>query len=238
MGRRNLSALIGALAVLGSIAGAAAQKGGSAPLADLERRLEANADDLATANVYRRAVIESGEFDRAIRFFGKLVEAHPRAANAYLNYGFVYVDKIPTAGAITQVILANSALTNFTRAIDLSPSWIGFYTRGVSYLFWPKIFGRVPLGLRDLEKALEIQRAGPRRPYHARTFVALGDGYWKADDPQRARDLWREGLNQFPGHKPLEARLAADAAALAAIIERAFDPALRVDTDLSALWSE
>ena len=29
----------------------------------------------------------------------------PNAANAYLNYGFAYVNKIPAAGAITQVIL-------------------------------------------------------------------------------------------------------------------------------------
>jgi len=233
MGPRSLRAL--SLAILASIA--AAQK---APptLSDLEHRLGANADDIATANAYRRAIIDAGDYDRAIGFFGRLVEAHPNAANAYLNFGFAYVDKIPAAGAITQVILANSALTNFTRAIDLKPSWIGFYTRGVSYLFWPKIFGRVPLGLRDLEKALEIQRAEPKRPYHVRTFVALGDGYWKADDPQRARSVWRDGLTQFPGHAPLERRLGADSAALATIIERAFDPATRVDTDLSALWSE
>ena len=236
MGRRSLSTVTWAF--LAAIAVAGAQNGGPSRMSDLERRLEANADDIAIANDYRRAIIESGDYDRAIQFFGRLVEAHPTAANAYLNFGFVYVDKIPTAGAITQVILANSALTKFTRAIDIKPSWIGFYTRGVSYLFWPKIFGRVPLGLRDLEKALEIQRAEPKRPYHARTFVALGDGYWKADDPQRARGIWREGLAQFPGHAPLETRLNADPAALAAVIERAFDPAIRVDTDLSALWSE
>lgn len=233
MGRRSLSTLM--LAITVSIA--AAQK---APptLSDLEQRLEVNADDIAAANAYRRAIIDGGDYDRAIRFFGRLVEAHPNAANAYLNFGFAYVDKIPAAGAITQVILANSALTNFTRALDLKPSWIGFYTRGVSYLFWPKIFKRVPLGVRDLEKALELQRADAKRPYHVRTFVALGDGYWKADDLQRAQGTWREGLAQFPGHAPLEMRLRADGDALAAIIDRAFDPARRVDTDLSALWSE
>lgn len=182
--------------------------------------------------------IGAAEYDRAIRFFGRLVEAHPNAANAYLNFGFAYVDKIPAAGAITQVILANSALTNFTRAIDLRPSWIGFYTRGVSYLFWPKVFGRVPLGLQDLERALQLQRDGPKRSYHVRTFVALGDGYWKNGDVPRARAVWLEGLTEFPGHALLEARVRADAAALTAIIDQAFDPARRVDTDLSELWSE
>jgi tetratricopeptide (TPR) repeat protein len=231
------------LAVLSLIVGASVGLGAkqadvSTRLNDLERRLEANADDLATANAYRRAIIETGQYDRAIRFFGGLVGSHPTAANAYLNFGFAYVDKIPAAGAITQVILANSALNNFTRSIDLRPSWIGFYTRGVSYLFWPKVFGRVPLGLQDLEKALQMQRNGPRRSYHVRTFVALGDGYWKADNAQRARVIWSEGVKEFPGHPPLEARLRAGPDALSAIVDEAFDPSRRVDTDLSELWSE
>ena len=231
------------LAVIGFIIGAcvglgAEQAGTPATLDDLEQRLETNADDLATANAYRRVIIETGQYDRAIRFFGRLVGSHPTAANAYLNFGFAYVDKIPAAGAITQVILANSALSHFTRSIDLRPSWIGFYTRGVSYLFWPKVFGRVPLGLQDLEKALQMQRSGPRRSYHVRTFVALGDGYWKGDDAQRARVIWREGLKEFPGHSALETRLRAEPAALSTIIDEAFDPSRRVDTDLSELWSE
>jgi tetratricopeptide (TPR) repeat protein len=179
-----------------------------------------------------------GEYDRALRFFGRLVTAHPRAANAHLNYGFAYVDKIPAAGAITQVILANSALTQFTRAIELQPTWIALYTRGASYLFWPRIFGRAPLGVADLEDALRLQRTQPKRSYHVRTFVTLGDGYWKVDDPRRARATWQQGLREFPDHEPLQARLQADPATLAAIIEQAFDPAKRVDTDLSDLWSD
>jgi tetratricopeptide (TPR) repeat protein len=207
-------------------------------LIDLERRLEANADDLAAANEYRLAIIQAGEYDRAIAFFGWLVEAHPQSANAFLNFGYAYVDKIPAAGAITQVILANSALTRFSRAIELRPSWIGFYTRGFSYLFWPKIFGRVALGLQDLERALKLQRAEAKRPFHVRTYVALGDGYWKADDPQHARETWEQGLKEFPGTTALEDRLRAEAPALSALIEKALDPAKRVDTDLSELWSQ
>jgi tetratricopeptide (TPR) repeat protein len=236
MTRKSLGAL--ACAIGASVAIEAAQPSANGTLIELERRLEGNADDLAAANAYRRAVIQAGEYDRAIKFFGRLVETHPHAANASLNFGFAYVDKIPAAGTITQVILANSALTYFSRAIELQPTWIAFYTRGVSYLFWPKVFGRVALGLKDLERALEIQRGEPKRPYHVRTYVALGDGYWKADDLPRARAMWQQGLKEFPRNPALERRLGADAAALSAIIEQAFDPAKRVDTDLSGLWSE
>jgi tetratricopeptide (TPR) repeat protein len=208
------------------------------PLGELERLLVSDPDDIQAANAYRRSVIASGEYDRALKFFEGLVASNPEAANAYLNYGFAYVDKIPAAGSITQVILANSALTQFTRSIELRPTWIAYYTRGASYLFWPKIFGRASLGVADLEKALQIQRAAPRRSYHVRTFVALGDGYWKTDDLPRARATWQNGLDAFPGHDALASRLDADGAALARIIDEAFDPTRRVDTDLSELWSE
>ena len=68
--------------------------------------------------------------------------------------------------------------------------------------------------------------------------MALGDGYWKVDDLAHAREMWREGLKQFPGHKALAARVNGDPAALERIIDEAFDPSRRVDTDLSELWSE
>ncbi len=206
-------------------------------LPELELRVAAEPDNLEAANAYRRSVIDAGEYDRALRFFAKLVESHPDAANAHLNYGFAYVDKIPVAGSITQVILANAALTQFTRAIELRPSWIGYYTRGASYLFWPKIFKRASLGIADLEQALRIQRGEPRRAYHVRTYVTLGDGYVKIDALDRARALWSEGLREFPDTPALQQRVGASAAELSAIIERAFDPAQRVDTDLSPLWS-
>jgi tetratricopeptide (TPR) repeat protein len=230
-------------AVLATTLGAAAGHGsagrnGADGLSDLERRLQTDPDSNEAGNAYRRAVIEANAYDRALRFFDALVSAHPGAPNAHLNYGFAYVDKIPAAGSITQVILANSALAQFTRSIELRPSWIAYYTRGASYLFWPKIFGRTPLGIKDLEEALRIQRRQPKRSYHARTFVALGDGYWRADDPARAQATWRLGLQEFTGHKALAARIGADAGALARIIDEAFDPTKRVNTDLSELWSE
>ena len=217
-----------------SVSGQAAE---DAALLELERRLEASPDDLTTANAYRRAIIQAENFDRAIRFFGRLVVAHPEAANAFLNFGFAYVDKIPTAGSVTQVILANRALSHFSHSLKLRPSWVGFYTRGVSYLFWPKVFGRTRLGIDDLERALGLQRRGAKRPFHVRTYIALGDGYWKADDPSRASAVWEEGLREFPGTEALQQRLRADATALDGIIEQAFDPSRRVDTDLSPLWS-
>jgi tetratricopeptide (TPR) repeat protein len=206
-------------------------------LAALEAAVNADPDGLKASDQYRTAVIQAKAYDRSIAFFQKLVTANPTAANAHLNYGFAYVDKIPDAGAITQVILANNALGEFTKSIAIKPSWIALYTRGNSYLFWPRIFNRTHLGVADLNEALKMQKADTRRPYHVRVFVALGDAYWKSDDLTAAANTWREGLAQFPDNAVLKARLAKQGDDLKTLIEAGYDPAKRVDTSLQELWS-
>lgn len=204
----------------------------------LESALSATPDDLKAGNDYRMAVIKVKQYDRALSFFKNLTTTNPGAPNAHLNYGFAYVDKIPDAGAITQVILANNALGEFTKSLELKPSWIGLYTRGNSYLFWPKIFGRTKYGIADLTEALKIQKGEPKRHYHVRVYVALGDGYWKSDDLVQASSIWREGLAQFPESEKLQTRVAKQGEDLKTVIEADYDPAKRVDTSLQDLWTD
>ena len=203
----------------------------------LEAAVTQEPDNMRYASEYRQVAIRSKEFDRSVDFFEKLSSSRAQSANVHLNFGFAYVDKIPAAGSITQVILANKALNEFSKAVELQRSWINYYTRGASYLFWPKIFNRAPLGVADLEQALKIQAAVPHRPYHVKLYVALGDGYWKTDQLEKARSTWREGLKQFPDNQSLKTRLEQQGANLQTTIEAGFDPNKRVDTDLRELWA-
>jgi tetratricopeptide (TPR) repeat protein len=209
-----------------------------AALSMLEVAVGANPDSVRYASEYRQAVIVAKQYDRCLKFFEKLVAQYPKSGNAHLNYGFAYVDKIPAAGSITQVILANTALSHFTKAAELEPSWIAYYTRGNSYLFWPRIFNRAPLGLADLEQAMKLQKADKKRSYHVRVFVSLGDGYWKMDDLEKARATWQEGLKEFPDDPQLKARLGKQGDDLKAVMDEQYDPAKRVDTNLKQIWME
>jgi tetratricopeptide (TPR) repeat protein len=205
-------------------------------LSNFEAALTADPDNIRYGSEYRQCVIQCKQYDRCISFFEKLVADSPTAANAFLNYGFAYVDKIPAAGAITQVILADKSLSLFTKSIELRPSWIAYYTRGNSYLFWPKIFNRTHLGVADLEEAMKMQKADAKRAYHVRTYVSLGDAYWKMDDLQKAKAVWREGLGQFPDNPLLKVRLSQEGDDLKALINSGYDPNRRVDTNLQDLW--
>ena len=203
----------------------------------LESAVTDDPDNLRYSSEYRQVAIKSKDFDRSLNFFEKLATSKPESANIHLNSGFAYVDKIPVAGSITQVILANKALTEFTKAVELQPNWINLYTRGMSYLFWPKIFNRAPMGVADLEKAMKIQAAGPKKGYYVKTYLALGDAYWKTDQLEKARSVWQEGLKQFPDNQQLKARLDHQGDELQKLIEANFDPNKRVDTDLRELWT-
>ena len=210
----------------------------AAALPALEAQLEKDPDNLRLGADYRQKVIQSAQYDRGIKFLEKLVQDHDAASFAHLNYAFAYVDKIPAAGSITQVLLANSALTQFTKSLELKPSWIALYSRGNSYMYWPKIFGRTPLGISDLEEAIKLQKTDKKHAYHVRTYIALGDGYWKLDELDKAKAIWSEGLAQFPNNAALKARLFKQGDDLKAVEDDTYDITKRIDTSLQELWAD
>ncbi|HEX2162326.1 MAG TPA: tetratricopeptide repeat protein, partial [Thermoanaerobaculia bacterium] len=204
-------------------------------LAGFEAALRQAPDHLVWGSEYRHAALAAEAHDRAIDFFDELTAAHPRSAAARLNLGYAHVDKIPAAGSVTQVVLANAALGHFTAALEIEESWLGRYTRGNSYVYWPPIFQKTRLGIADLERAIEIAERLPPKAIHARAWVALGDARWRLGERDAARATWREGLERYPGSAELEARLGREGEALAAFLDEAYALGRRVDTDLSPL---
>jgi len=210
-------------------------------LALLEQAAALAPDNLRYGAEYRQAVIAEKAYDRSIAFFESLAAAHPDSADVRLNWGYAYVDKIPAAGAITQVILANTALTHFTEAIERDPTWLALYTRGNSYVYWPAIFKRAKLGVADLERAVEISEQHEPRRYYAHAYAALGDGWWRLGDLAKAREVWQRGVDRLGAVGPLpglDKRLALDDQALDAYLKSQYAIGQRVATDLRELWTE
>jgi tetratricopeptide (TPR) repeat protein len=212
-----------------------------AALTKFEAALQADPNNLRYGNEYRLTGVKINQvktYDRCIAFFKQLVADNPKAPNAWMNLGYAYVDKIPAEGAITQVLLANTALGQFSAALDLEESWLGRYTRGNSYLYWPAVFGRTRLGIADLEKAIGLSQQMEKRNYHARAYRGLGEAYWRLNDLEKARQIWREALELFPDDKELPVLLEQDDKALNALLTAHFEPGKRVDTNVSATWEE
>lgn len=202
----------------------------------LEAAAAAAPDDLRPGAEYRQVAIRAGAYDRAIDFFARLAERHPDSAAVQLNWGYAYVDKIPDAGAVTQVILADRALGRFSRAIEIEPTWLALYTRGNSLVYWPAIFGRTGRAIADLERAIELASNLPWSAYHARAWASLGDAHWRLGDLERAHEVWRQGLERYPGDPGLSARLDRRGERLDLLLEEHYAIGQRVETHLRELW--
>ena len=210
-------------------------------LEKFEAAIQMAPNRLSYGNAYRQLAVKINDkatYDRCLAFFKQLVADHPNEPNAWMNYGYAYVDKIPLEGAITQVLLANTALGQFTQSLNLKETWLGRYTRGNSYLYWPAIFGRTSSAISDLERAIEMSQAAAPQPYHVRAYVGLGEAHWRLSDFNKARAIWQAALERFPGDERLAERLALDDNALNDFLKAHFEPGRRVDTDVSMVAEE
>ena len=208
-------------------------------LDELEARLVQDPANLRVGAEYRQLVIETGRYDRSIKLFQRLTRDSRGGANRFLNLALAQIDKVPVSGTIRQALLGRDALDATTRAIAIEPTDIAYLIRGLVNLFYDRaIFHRTDKGVADLEEARKLAAGNPHMPHVVRIFTALGDGYWRLNRADKARDVWREGLEEFPDAVGLRERLNARDDQRAAIVEHALDAGVRVDTTLRELFPD
>jgi tetratricopeptide (TPR) repeat protein len=210
-----------------------------AHLAQLEARVAADPENLKLAAEYRQAVIADGEYDHAIKFFDQLAARPDAGPHAFLNLAFAYIDKIPAVGAFRRISLGNDATRALTRSIGREPSDLAYLVRGlVNLRFERGFFHRTPQGVADLEEALRRSAPHADRPYVARIYLALGDGYWRLKNPAKARDVWREGQARFPQNAAIRSRLRSPDRVVSDRIAQELDAGTRVDTSLADMVAD
>ena len=205
----------------------------------LESQLAGDAENLRLAAEYRQLAIATAAYDRAITFFEKQTARPGAGPHAYLNLAFAYVDKVPVSGTIRQVYLGRDAIKALTRSIERDPTDVAYLVRGLVNLYYDNlIFHRGPKGIADLEEARRLSAAHSRLPYVPRIFISLGDGYWRLKNAIRAREVWGDGLAQFPDQEPLRVRLSSSDDVVRGLVAHTFDPDLRVDTSLREVFPD
>jgi hypothetical protein len=206
-------------------------------IAALERVVAATPEDLRVCAEYRQRIIGFGDYDRAIKLLERLSDRPSAGPNVFMSLALAYVDKVPAASPFKRIFLGRDAMRALSHAIEREPSLVAYYIRGLIALYYPEaVFHRARGGIADLEHARGMLATLPGQPYHARVYVSLGDGYWKIRDMARAVSIWTEGVNRFPANQALRSRVAARGADLDRLVERALDPATRIDTSLHELF--
>jgi hypothetical protein len=231
------------VALSAASASAAAVPAGSCPgwdrLAPLEAAIAHEPEDLRIAADYRQIVIACGDYDRSTRLFEGLAKQKGSGPHVKISLALAYVDKVPVSGDIRRLYLARDAMSALTKAIATEPSVLAYYTRGRINLYFNNfIFKRARIGVTDLHAALALVTPATPPALAERVWVSLGEGYWRAENRPRAREIWRIGAEQFPESADLALRLAADDESAAAIVGHSLNDSTRVDTTLRGLLPE
>ncbi len=213
-------------------------------LSEMEELLRTRPAAYALASNYRLQCATYGKHDRSIEFFKKLVNEKPDDWRSKIELACAYIDKIPTCGGMAAIVskgtLARKALDQQDEVLEKHPDlWVGYYTRGMNHLHWPRSLLHSDDAAVDLEQCIKLQKkASPDKPegYYLRTYVALGDAYTKDKEYAKARSAWKDGQKLFPDSTELKERLAiTDDSGLLKFVESKRSLEQPIDTSLAFL---
>jgi hypothetical protein len=216
-------------------------------LTEMETRLRQSLAGYKLASSYRSRCAAYDQHDRAIKFFQDLLARDAKNQRARMELACAFVDKIPTCGGMAAIVskgtLARKSLDQLDAYLAADKdSWLGYYTRGMNHLHWPRALMHSSDAAKDFARCVELQEKPGKtgvKPFHLRSYVGLGDAYVKNRQMDKGRDAWKRGLKFFPDAKELKDRLAIkDDAALLKFVEGQRSLERPIDTDLSFLDRE
>ena len=203
-------------------------------LQPLEQSIAAEPENLKLAADYRQLTMGAGLYDRAIDLFKKLAKQKGSGPNVQISLALAYVDKVPPAGDIRRLYLGRDAMNALTKSIVLRPTALAYYMRGQINLYYNRfIFHRTDKGVADLTQALSMVTSETPSVLVASVYAALGDGYFRLDNPAKAREIWSTGAAKCPDDAGLKMRLESEGQALLEIVTRALSAGRRSDTSLT-----
>ena len=182
-----------------------------------------------TAVRYRTVVRQSGDVERAVRFFQTLLEKSPQSANTRVALALSYLDRIPDRdlGSVRKGLLSSEALKLMEEVAAVhADSWGVHYVIGLIHLHWFTKLNHVQHAVQSFERCLALQngREG-ENPYYAHAYQALGDAYLKGKRTPRAfmrgRKVWKIGRRFFPEDRGLEERWGLTALMVDRYVEEA-----------------
>lgn len=170
-----------------------------------------------------------------------------------LQLGLSYVDlMIRQGGREHKARLSSRSIEALSSALNRRPYMLAaLYARGLNYLYWPVIAGKLPLAIADLKTCIALSYLPAMKDHPplviAAAYTALGDAYIKLADSalnesqqsdllKIGRSWWEQGLQRFPHYSALEQRLAIAPDHMTQYIDLQRGLETYINTDLDQLW--
>jgi len=171
-----------------------------------------------------------------------------------LQLGLSYVDlMIRQGGRENKARLSSRSIEALSSVLDRRPYMIAaLYARGLNYLYWPVIAGKLPFAIRDLKLCIALSRLPEMEKNPpliiAEAYQALGDAYVKLADSTPSKDAerrlltagrhwWAEGRRRFPMYHGFDKRIGLPTEELVTYIDSARGLETYINSDLELLWT-
>ncbi|TAH37433.1 MAG: hypothetical protein EYC70_10715 [Planctomycetota bacterium] len=152
-----------------------------------------------------KKIRDAGLLEEVIAEMETLAAANPANAELQFALGNAYLQPIfageggPQAG-----VWATKSDAAFDRALEINPQyWDARFSKAVSLSFWPPVLGKQGEAIQQFEMLLQQQAGSSVRPEYAQTYMFLGNLYQQIGNPQRALEVWNQGLGAFPSDAEL-----------------------------------
>ncbi|MEM8882586.1 MAG: tetratricopeptide repeat protein [Planctomycetota bacterium] len=134
------------------------------------------------------------------------IKADPTNAELYAALGAAHVSKLasgqaqgPAAGPVFM-----QAIGAYKKAIELDEDhWDARFNMAFTTSMAPEFFGLRPASIKQFEDVLQRQESMDPRPEFATTYMRLGTLYKDAGNADKAKALWKKGLELYPDDRRL-----------------------------------
>jgi tetratricopeptide (TPR) repeat protein len=157
-----------------------------------------------------KAASDAGQFDALLALFEERAKANPGSADAQLDLGMAYLQKLFRAGnGPEQGTWAIKADQSFDAALAVDDKhWDARFAKAMSLSFWPPVFGKQTEAIKHFEILIDQQGSLPSDPNHAQTWLLLGNMYQQLGKADQALATWQKGLALFPQNADLAQQIS------------------------------
>lgn len=153
---------------------------------------------------------EQGLFESVLLELEKKADELKGSADVQFELGSAYIEKLQmVSDGPEKGTWAMKADSMFDKALEIDPRhWGARFSKAISLAFWPPIFGKQNDAIAQFETLRKQQEeSGGTKPEFAQTYQFLGNLYQQQGKPEQAQEIWKKGLDLFPGDTGLKQKL-------------------------------
>lgn len=166
----------------------------------------------ATNKLFAWLTLNKSKIPATVAALAEAVKKNPADAELQVAYATALVAQLTnlTNQGPQQGIVWAKASQAYDAAIKIKPEhWQARFGKAFGISMAPEFLGLKPVAIKQFEKLREIQGRQAPAKHHVQTYFRLGTLYKDMGNPEKAREVWDNGLKLFPDSRVLKSAMEA-----------------------------